>query len=287
MASFKLSAFADEYSNMIDEQIKGMLENGIEYIEIRNVDGTNIADISEEKALEVKGKFDKAGIKVWSIGSPIGKIDINGNIDEHLEKLRHVIKIAKLLDCDKIRMFSFFIPGGADKSLYREKVMDGIGKMLDIAESEGVILCHENEKGIYGDDAQSCLDIKKQFGDRIKVIFDPANFCQVGTETYPLGYSLLGDYIYYMHIKDHSNALQTIVPAGHGDGHIPEILSEINKKTDGDFILTLEPHLKVFDGLAALEKSGDETKIDDIYATSADAFKAAADAIKKVIANLK
>ena len=286
MANFKLCAFADEYSPMIDEQIKGMKENGIEYLEIRNVDGTNIADITEDKAREVKAKLDREGLKVWSMGSPIGKIDINDELEPHLEKLCHVIKLAKILDCNKIRMFSFFIPDDADKSALCEKVMSGLEKMLDIADKEGILLCHENEKGIYGDTVEACLEIKKRFGDRIKVIFDPANFCQCDEETYPYGYSKLGEHLEYMHIKDVRNADQTIVPAGEGNGHIPEILSEINKRVDGDFILTLEPHLSVFDGLAGLEKPGDTTKIGNAFSSKEEAFNAAVKALKGVINNI-
>ena len=286
MANFKLCAFADEYSPMIDEQIKGMKENGIEYLEIRNVDGTNIADITEDKAYEVKAKLDREGLKVWSMGSPIGKIDINDELEPHLEKLRHVIKLAKILDCNKIRMFSFFIPEDADKSSLREKVMSGLEKMLDIAEKEGILLCHENEKGIYGDTVASCLEIKERFDDRIRIIFDPANFCQCDQETYPYGYSNLGEHLEYMHIKDVRISDQTIVPAGEGNGHIPEILTEINKRVDGDFILTLEPHLSVFDGLAGLEKPGDTTKIGNAYATKEEAFNTAVKALKGVISKI-
>ena len=46
----KLAAFADEADGQIDGQIKAMVENGISYLEIRGVDGQNIADISITKA---------------------------------------------------------------------------------------------------------------------------------------------------------------------------------------------------------------------------------------------
>ncbi len=287
MANFRFCAFADEYSPMIDEQIVGMKENGIEFLEIRNVDGTNIADITEEKAHEVKGKLDAAGIRVWSIGSPIGKIDIDGDIEAHLEKLEHVIKLAKILECDKIRMFSFFIPDDADKSKLSDKVVKGLERMLDIAEREGIFLCHENEKGIYGDTVEACVELREKLNGRLKVIFDPANFCQCNEETYPYGYSKLGDKLCYMHIKDARLSDQTIVPAGEGDGHIPEILAQIDKSVDGDFILTLEPHLAEFDGLAGLEKPGDATKIGNAYSSKQEAFKVASNALKRVIAGIR
>ena len=46
----KIYAFADEASPIIDEQIKAMKENGVDGLEIRNVDSVNIAEISDSKA---------------------------------------------------------------------------------------------------------------------------------------------------------------------------------------------------------------------------------------------
>ncbi len=42
-------AFADEASAMIDGQISAMKKNGLDGLEIRNVDGRNISDITIEK----------------------------------------------------------------------------------------------------------------------------------------------------------------------------------------------------------------------------------------------
>ena len=46
-------AFADEASASIDKQIEAMKRNGLQGLEIRNVDGVNVADITLEKAKEV------------------------------------------------------------------------------------------------------------------------------------------------------------------------------------------------------------------------------------------
>ena len=69
-------AFADEASPMMDGQIAALKRNGLQGLEIRHVDGENVSDISEEKAVEVRKKLDAAGLIVWSVGSPIGKISI-------------------------------------------------------------------------------------------------------------------------------------------------------------------------------------------------------------------
>ena len=69
----QIYAFADEASPIIDKQIIAMQRNGLQGLEIRNVDGESVAAISLEKAHEVRGKMDAAGLKVWSIGSPISR----------------------------------------------------------------------------------------------------------------------------------------------------------------------------------------------------------------------
>ena len=101
----KLYAFADESSAMIDQQIDAMHRNGLSGLEIRNVDGTNVAQITLEKAKEVRKKMDDAGLITWSIGSPIGKIHIeNGDFSAHLEVFKHVIDVAHTLGSENIRM---------------------------------------------------------------------------------------------------------------------------------------------------------------------------------------
>ena len=280
MIKFRLSAFADEYSPDFDKQIEGLKKNGIDLIEIRGIDGTNVSQITLEKAREVKVKLDKAGIGVSAIGSPIGKVDVNkDNMKEHLEQLRHTIAIAKILGTDRIRMFSFFIPKGEDPAKYRDEVFARLEAMLEIAESEGIILCHENEKGIYGDTPERCLEILEKYEGRLRCVFDHANFLNVGAVPYPDGYNMLKKHMTYCHIKD---AVGTeIYPAGKGDGRIPETVADMRNDFDGEMILTVEPHLSAFIGLNMLENTNE--RIVKPFTDSCEAFGVAVDAIKAII----
>ncbi len=281
MADFILSAFADEYSPNFDEQLEGLKKNGVGFMEIRGVDGKNISDLTEDEMKAVREKLDKAGIGISSIGSPIGKIKTSDPFEPHLDKLRNCIKAAKILGTKNIRMFSFYMPEGVTREEARPEVMKRLAAMLEIAKAEGITLCHENEKGIYGDSPETCLDIQKEFGGEIKLIFDPANFIECGYEPYPHGFELIGDRIYYMHIKD-ADENHKIAPAGKGIGRIPDIIRELDKR-EGKLFLTVEPHLRVFKGLEALE-TDEKTKMPNTYATSYEAFGAAVDAIKAIIA---
>lgn len=279
MVKFKLSAFADEYSPNFDKQLEGLRKNGVEMMEIRGVDGTNIADITTEKAKEIKLKLDKSGIKVSAIGSPLGKIKITDPIEPHLDQLRRVIETAKILDTKRIRMFSFYMPEGEKPEKYRDEVFKRLEKMLEIAESEGISLCHENEKGIYGDIPERCAEIFEHFGNRLKGVFDHANFLNVGAEPYPYGYELLKKHITYFHIKDAVG--NEIYPAGKGDGRIPETIERIKSDFDGEVILTVEPHLFAFIGLDKLENTNE--KIKKPFSDSEEAFGVAVNAIKEII----
>lgn len=278
MSNIKLCAFADESSAEIDLQIKALKRNAIPYLEIRNVDGVNISKITLEKAKEVKSKLDANGLAVWSLGSPYGKIKVSDDFAPHLDDFKYGIELSRELGAKCIRLFSFY---EATEPSARDIVMERLLAFIEAAKGSGVILCHENEKGIYGDVASRCLDIHKNLPE-LKCVFDPANFIQSGQDTKE-AWEMLKDYVYYMHIKD-ATLDGKVVPAGIGAGNLPFLVGEYSKQGGG--IMTLEPHLKVFDGLAALE-ADEKTDIDDFtYPDNDAAFDVAANAIKEIIKSL-
>lgn len=279
MTRWKLNAFADEASSMIDQQIAAMKRNGLHGLEIRSVDGENISSITMEKAREVRKKMDDADLHVWSVGSPIGKIEINDPFEPHLELLRHTIDLAQVLGTQRIRMFSFYLPQGGKPQDYSSAVMDRMGRMLEVAKEGGAILCHENEKGIYGDVAVRCKELHETFPD-LHGIFDPANYIQCGQDVRE-AWKLLKGYMDYLHIKD-ALADGSVVPAGKGIGSIAEIIMEYAML--GGEHLTIEPHLKVFDGLQALEREGEKTQLGAyVYETNDLAFDAACAALRTLL----
>ncbi len=282
MAKFILSAFADEYSPVFDEQIKGLLENDVHYMEIRGVDGKNISDLTPDEAKAVRAKLDAAGVGVSSIGSPLGKISVDDAFEPHLEKQKRTMELAHILGTDRIRMFSYYIPAGKTPNSCRTEVFDRMGKMLDAAKAENIILCHENERGIYGDIAERCLDIQRYFNGEIKCVFDHANFVCCDSEPYPKAYEMLKDYIFYMHIKD-ATTDKHMAPSGAGIGRIPETMERLNEY-DKTYFLTVEPHLQVFNGIDKLQdQGGKDGVVFNQYSSHAEAFAAAVNAIRNII----
>lgn len=84
------------------------------------------------------------------------------------------------------------------------------------------------------------------------LVFDPANFVQIGADAWE-AFELLRPHVQYVHIKDALRGSGMNVPCGEGDGQIRRILAAL--KADGyDGFLTLEPHLAAFGGLDELER---------------------------------
>lgn len=246
-----ITGFSDEISSEVTKQFEHLNKLGIEYFDPRGVDGVTVSNLNDEQTAALKEKMDKYGIKVACIGSPIGKIQITDDFEPHMEKLKNTIKIAKALGTKYIRIFSFYIPDGKYEE-YRDEVMTRLRAMVDLAESEGVVLLHENEKGIYGDIACRCKDIMESIkSPALGCVFDPANFVQCGQKVYPDALDMLKPYVTYLHIKD-AMPDGKVVPAGMGIGSVEAVISELLKDGYSGFAC-LEPHLGSFEGLGELE----------------------------------
>lgn len=249
MGRIILSAFADEYSKDIDTQIQMLREQGVPYLEPRFIGDKNISALTVQEAKDLKEKL--GDIRVSSIGSPLGKINLADDFTAHMEVAKRVFETANILETSNVRVFSFYLHEGKTKAECRTEVVEKLGQMIELAKAYDITLCHENEAEIYGESPEHCLDLLDTFKGDLKCVFDMGNFVLGGYKPYPDAYDKLKNYIQYFHIKD---ALYegAVVPPGCGAGSIKEILDSYLKEFDRDVIATLEPHLQTFSGLNAL-----------------------------------
>ncbi len=283
MESFIVSGFADEIGPEFEKQIQGLKDLDIHYMEIRGVNGRNIIDHDLDEVRTIKKQLDAEGIRVSAIGSPIGKIHITDAFEPHFERFKKTVEIAKILETSYIRLFSFFMEAKSAQE-NRQEVMTRLKQMVDYVADKDVILLHENEKGIYGDTAERCLDIVQTMNsDKLRLIFDPANFIQCGVETYPHAFQLLQDHVVYMHIKDALFESGKVVPVGYGHGCVRQILQGLKEKGYKGF-LSLEPHLGEFVGFSSLEQEVDGPTFEE--SSDFGKFKVAADALRKILNTL-
>jgi sugar phosphate isomerase/epimerase len=247
-----LSGFIDEISDDFSLQCTIAAELGLRYVEVRSAWGTNILDLDDAQLSRVRETLSVYGLKVSSIGSPIGKISIDDEFPPHLERMRHAVEVAKTLEAPYIRIFSFFIPEGTDPDSRRDEVISRMEDLADVAADSDVILVHENEKDIYGDIPRRCLDIVTSVSSpKLRLAWDPANFVQVGVRPFTEGYEMLRPHVSYIQIKDALLANGTVVVAGAGDGEVRETVRAL--QADGfDGFFSLEPHLGEYTAFGAL-----------------------------------
>lgn len=245
-----LSAFSDEYSENLLEQLNALKTFDIKYMEMRGVDGKNVSTLSEKEVIEAKRKLDDYGISVSAIGSPLGKIKFDGDFNAHLETAKRVFETAGVLGAKNIRIFSFYLRDGKSREDCKNEVLDKIYELILLADKHGLTLCHENEALIYGESPEKCLELLKSFDGKLKAVLDMGNFVLDGYDPIK-AYNLLFDYIEYFHIKDSLSA-GAIVPAGKGEAKIKQILDDYKVRGKKDTFITLEPHLQTFSGLNAL-----------------------------------
>jgi sugar phosphate isomerase/epimerase len=198
---------------------------------------------------------------VSAIGSPVGKAAIDGDFDEELARLRAALDAAKRVGTDRIRVFSFFIPDGRHAE-FRDEVLKRMSAFAKVSAAQGLVLVHENESYIYGDDAEHCRDLVESVGSpALRIAFDPANFVQVGVRPFDEAWPLLSKHVAHFHVKDavpvdregiapypaHAPELQlmaSVRPAGEGEGQIGQLLDALGRQ-DYRGYLVIEPHLQL------------------------------------------
>lgn len=241
--TFTLSGFGDEVDPDPDVQAAVLLAVGARHIEVRSAWGTNISELSAGQLADLKAILDAKGLAVSAIASPIGKVDVSLPVEHEVQRLRRIIDAANVLGTKYIRIFSFYRAEGQSQEAIRGDVMTRMAALTALAAEAGVVLLHENEKGIYGDTPERVLDIMKTVDSpSLRIAWDNANFVQVGVKPYTDGYAMLRPYLEYFQVKDALAASGEVVPAGQGDGELDETIAAL--KADGyNGFASLEPHL--------------------------------------------
>jgi sugar phosphate isomerase/epimerase len=248
-ATFRLSAFGDEITPDLDEQLKTLVELEVYGLDLRGAWGTNVLHMDDEMVSQVVAACERHSVTVACLGSPIGKSPITEPIDFEMGNLARIFQVGEAVGCRNVRLFSFYPPDTSSNVAYDQYVdaaIERLGRLTRMAEEAGFTLLLENEKGIVTDTlARSEIVIKAIDSPYLRCLWDSANFIQVGEEqVVERGWPMLGDVISYVHIKDAVLSDGHVVPAGEGDGQLPLLLSKL-KEVGYQGVLALEPHLKI------------------------------------------
>ncbi|WP_426624771.1 sugar phosphate isomerase/epimerase family protein [Leifsonia sp. McL0607] len=242
--SWTLSGFGDEIDADPAVQVAVLQALGASHIEVRSAWGVNIVDLDDEQLDRLAGIFAERGMRVSAIASPIGKVDVALPVRHEVDRLSRAIAAAKRLDAPYIRLFSFYRAEGVPVESIRDDVIERMRALVASAEEAGVVLLHENEKDIFGDTPERCLDIVESVGSpALRLAWDSANFVQVGVDApFDDGYAMLRPHLEYLQVKDALAATSEVTPAGEGDGQLLQTLTALRDDGYTGFA-SLEPHL--------------------------------------------
>ncbi|GIP32937.1 sugar phosphate isomerase/epimerase [Paenibacillus sp. J2TS4] len=254
----RLGVLTDEVSANLTEALDWIAEQKLVHVEIRMVDGTNVAALSNEQVARVKEEVEKRGLFVSAIASPLFKCALDPSrpvasgdtfgqqeetVEAHFAKLDRAIEICKMLGTDKIRIFSFWRENDPQK--YEQEIVEHLRKAAQIAGQAGIILLLENEPACNGGFASEVGRIAAQVASpNLKVLWDPGNEEYGGRPSYPEGYEAVRSQLGHVHVKDAyitSEGESKCVPVG--SGKVPFVDQFRALEKDGyDGLFTIETH---------------------------------------------
>jgi sugar phosphate isomerase/epimerase len=248
----------DEIGSNVADVLAFLQRNRIRLIELRMIDGVNIANFVGSRVHDLKSEIDAAGLSVCAIASPLFKWHRTRPVceqaydsfgfasvlteEEKRQTISRVILYAGMLDCRKIRIFSGLHGGTPDvatviaDSWFAEAVAD--------ARSAGISLLLENEPACHVftmDDVTNTLAALPGLDFWI----DPANFFQAGEVLTAERLRAFLPRIGHVHLKDFIRTGSGVRYAPLGSGELPwtEILRILFEEGSSDISYSVETHV--------------------------------------------
>ncbi|HEY0867186.1 MAG TPA: TIM barrel protein [Fimbriimonas sp.] len=235
-----LSAFADEISPDLDEQLSTLRRLEVGGLDLRSVQGKNVLDLTDDEVRQVRRKCEAASIIPQAVGSPVNKVMLTDhNREIELGRLERAINVAKLLGIARIRIFTPEAPMGTDPW---DEVCAWMCEQVELAEDNDILLLHENDARFYGAYPDNSKRLLAEFGGKnFRAAFDFANTVLLGYRPWDDWFPWILPHLDTLHIKDAQDGV--ILPAGQGDGQMERTFRWLVEQ-GWEGTLTLEPHLQ-------------------------------------------
>ena len=121
-----LTGFGDEIDDDPELQCVVMQALGASHIEIRSAWRTNVLSLDDEQIDRLRECLNRRSMRVSSIASPIGKIDISVPVADSLASLERAIMLARIFEASYIRIFSFYRSSDQSAEEIRDAVLERI-----------------------------------------------------------------------------------------------------------------------------------------------------------------
>lgn len=283
-----LSGFGDEAANdrTMDQQFSAMSALGLRYMSIRFIDAgngiKNVMTLDDAEIQTVKKKLDEYGLKIATLGSPIGKTklcDVDDGTTTPYKPFASYIKedvvracdLAQAFDTKLLRGFSFYHPKGSNLEDHFAQAVDQVGQIAEVCRSRGLIFGLEVEANLIGQSGVLLARMAESINNpSLVTIFDGANIVMQGYTADQVfdEYVAMKPSLGWLHIKDYDNpnpeqrvehvdeeVLKQFVPADIGDsGHLrimqdlaeflPQLDSRMRALGAPGVFADMEPHVR-------------------------------------------
>lgn len=229
----RLGAITDEFSPDPEIAAPAMRAAGLETAELRVLWGRNVLDLEDAELDRALRIFDRHGLAVDSIASPLLKCalpnapEVDSRFQQDVFASRHTFEdqprlaarafeIARRAGAKVIRVFSYWRVTQPD--MVFERVVAALRDLAAEAESHGVTIGLENEHACNVATArETARALAAVDHPSLGVVWDPANSLVAGEPPFPDGFALLPvERIAHVHAKDHDGAGWTAL----GDGAV-------------------------------------------------------------------
>ena len=202
-------------------------ENSVEYVEIHNKD-----------LEKVKGLIERYNVRISQVSA--GNDFVQKTKEEFLNQVKMVCELCKKvkdINCNQLRIDGGWPKEGIESSRYKELILEGIERVIEFAEKEGVFLALDNH-GVITNDYNLQLEIFEKIKSKyLGANLDTMNYRWYGYPVEKLTeiYKLIAPYTLHTHLKDGTGNRENYVGKVFGEGEIPlidaiKILKENNYK---------------------------------------------------------
>ncbi|MFM7564427.1 MAG: sugar phosphate isomerase/epimerase family protein [Planctomycetota bacterium] len=269
MSDVVLTGFCDETceDKNLERQFAVSAALGLEWISLRfynlGAGVKNILAADQADLDQIKSLLDKYGLRVSSIGSPIGKIKLHDiqdgtpnqfrPFDSYLEQeVERICAIADFLQAPLVRGFSFYHPRGTSAQNHLSEAAMRLRAIAQRCQAKNLIFGLEVEANLIGQTGELVQQLVEQAGaTNLVSIFDGANLVVQGLSASAVWreYLAMRGSLGWVHVKDYQSDSQTagertvaksphvdeeslsaFVPVGLGDAAYQQVLPDLKRE---------------------------------------------------------
>lgn len=176
-------------------------------IELRSFSGRAFKDLTRDDVAAISAAAREDGWKIFGCSTPVFKcgIDDAAGIAEHREIFKRSLDVARTLNCDLLRVFTFLRQPDPLEPRRLARIIEQLRGLVDLAKGSGIRIGIENEHSCFVATAEEMSAVLAGLpSDQVGAIWDPCNVLYVPEATPPRAtdIALLAPRLFHVHVKD-------------------------------------------------------------------------------------